>query len=85
MQLVEFETTAHQHTIRVPDTIPDGARLRVLLLLNDTPSETLPDKKAHQARYHDLDDLFGAWSAEDYERIQGIVTEQRKIDHELWT
>jgi hypothetical protein len=35
MQAIEFEATAHQHTIRIPDTVPDGVTLRVLLLLNE--------------------------------------------------
>jgi hypothetical protein len=39
----------------------------------------------HTRRHHDLDDLFGHWSAEEYERIQGVVDEQRKIDPELWS
>ncbi|MFO1429536.1 MAG: antitoxin [Candidatus Competibacteraceae bacterium] len=38
----------------------------------------------HTRRHHDLDDLFGRWSAEEYERIQGAMDEQRKIDPELW-
>jgi len=24
MQTIEFETIAHGHTIRIPDTVPDG-------------------------------------------------------------
>ena len=36
MQAIEFEATVEQHTIRVPDHIPDGVTVRVLLLLEDT-------------------------------------------------
>lgn len=32
MHAIEFEATAHQHTIRLPDSVPDGTPLRVLLL-----------------------------------------------------
>lgn len=32
MHAIEFEATAHQHTIRLPDSVPDGVSLRVLLL-----------------------------------------------------
>ncbi len=32
MHAIEFETTSHQHTIRLPDSVPDGVLLRVLLL-----------------------------------------------------
>jgi len=43
-------------------------------------------KVAHYTRrYHDLDDLFGGWGVEEYEQIQGMVDEQRKVDSELWS
>lgn len=32
MHAIEFETTSHQHTIRLPDSVPDGMLQRVLLL-----------------------------------------------------
>ncbi len=32
MHAIEFETIPHQHIIRLPDNIPDGVSLRVLLL-----------------------------------------------------
>lgn len=32
MHAIEFEATAFQHTIRLPDSVPDGVHLRVLLL-----------------------------------------------------
>jgi hypothetical protein len=35
MQAIEFEATTFQHTIRIPDTIPDGVSLRVLLLVDE--------------------------------------------------
>lgn len=35
MQAIEFEATTFQHTIRVPDSVPDGVKLRVLLLVDD--------------------------------------------------
>jgi hypothetical protein len=38
----------------------------------------------HTRRHHDLDDLFGRWSKEDYQRIEAMVSEQRKVDRELW-
>ena len=34
--------------------------------------------------YHDLDGLFGKWSQEEFERIQGGIDEGRRIDPELW-
>lgn len=35
MQAIEFQATAHQHSIQIPDTIPDGATFRVILLLDN--------------------------------------------------
>jgi hypothetical protein len=42
MHAIEFEATAYQHTIRLPDSVPDGVRLRVLLL-SQAPLTTLVD------------------------------------------
>jgi hypothetical protein len=36
MYAVEFEAQVHNHVIRVPDDIPEGMEMRVLLLLKDT-------------------------------------------------
>jgi len=36
MHAIEFETVSHQHTIRLPESVPDGVSLRVLLL-SQTP------------------------------------------------
>ncbi|NOQ34413.1 MAG: hypothetical protein GQ569_00775 [Methylococcaceae bacterium] len=35
MQAIEFEATAHDHFIRIPDIAPDGVSLRVLLLVDE--------------------------------------------------
>ncbi len=39
----------------------------------------------HSARHHDLDPLFGRWTAEEYLEIQDAAEEQRKVDPELWS
>jgi hypothetical protein len=41
-------------------------------------------KKTHSKQYNDLDNLFGKWSKAEYEKIQGTIDRQRKIDPELW-
>ena len=41
-------------------------------------------KKKFTRRHHDLDDLFGKWSHAEFEKIQGFIAFQRKIDPELW-
>lgn len=41
MQAIEFEAIAdHQHRIRVPDHVPEGIRLRVLLLMDEAATST---------------------------------------------
>jgi hypothetical protein len=37
MRAIELEATVEHHTIRLPETIPDGTHLRVLLLMDDPP------------------------------------------------
>ncbi len=34
--------------------------------------------------HHDMDHLFGRWSMEEFELIQGKIDSERKIDEELW-
>lgn len=34
--------------------------------------------------FQDLDHLFGRWSEEEFQRIQGKIDEERTIDPELW-
>ena len=36
------------------------------------------------ATYHDLDDLFGRWSEDDFRRIDSCLKGQRTIDPEIW-
>lgn len=43
MHAIEFETTSHQHTIRLPDSVPDGIPLRVLVL-SEAPLAKLVDR-----------------------------------------
>lgn len=39
MQAIEFEAVTRQHMLRVPDTVPDGAKVRVLVLI-ESPLDT---------------------------------------------
>ena len=41
-------------------------------------------EKKFTAEYHDLDHLFGRWSEKEFNRIQGRIDSERKIDKELW-
>jgi len=42
-------------------------------------------EKKYTMVYHDLDHIFGKWSTEEFERIQGKIDKERKIDKELWS
>lgn len=43
------------------------------------------EKEKHFTKiYDDLDDLFGCWSKDDFEQIQGKIDDERRIDEELW-
>jgi len=35
--------------------------------------------------YHDMDHLFGRWSEEEFEQIQGKIDSERKVEKELWS
>ena len=35
-------------------------------------------------KQHDMDHLFGKWSAEDFNRILDKIESERKIDEEIW-
>jgi len=41
-------------------------------------------KKRFTVVHDDLDHLFGQWSEEEFNRIQGMIDKERKIDKELW-
>lgn len=40
--------------------------------------------KRFTREWHDLDELFGRWSDQDYADVQGKIDEERQIDEELW-
>ena len=44
----------------------------------------LEKEKRFTREYDDLDELFGRWSAEEFEQIQGKIDGERRIDEELW-
>jgi hypothetical protein len=39
---------------------------------------------AADIEYHDLDHLFGTWSAEEVDEFERELAAQRQIDHDLW-
>ncbi len=44
----------------------------------------LEKDKRFTKEYSDLDNLFGKWSAREFDQIQGKIDGERKIDEELW-
>ena len=44
----------------------------------------LDKKKIFTQEYHDLDNLFGKWSENEFSLIQQKIDSERKIDQELW-
>ena len=34
--------------------------------------------------YHDLDDLFGAWTEVEFSEFSEVLSAQRRVDGELW-
>ncbi|MEA3417745.1 MAG: antitoxin [Thermodesulfobacteriota bacterium] len=40
-------------------------------------------EKKFTVAYHDLDHIFGRWSQEEFDKIQGKIDTERKIDKEL--
>ena len=44
----------------------------------------LEKDKRYTKQYHDLDALFGSWSNDEFEYIQGKFDRERRIDKELW-
>ncbi len=41
-------------------------------------------RKKYTKKYNDLDHLFGKWTDAEFDKVQGIIDSQRKIDKELW-
>lgn len=44
----------------------------------------LEKEKKFTREYNDLDGLFGTWSSEEFNSIQGKLDQERKIDKDLW-
>ena len=54
-----------------------------ITLLEKATGVKIKDKKK-KALYHDLDNLFGAWSKNDAATFNNSLQLQRKVDEELW-
>lgn len=58
--------------------------------INQFILDTIKDKlglskgKRHTDEHHDLDHLFGRWTDEEWQQVQGKIDTERRIDPELW-
>ena len=41
-------------------------------------------EKKYTRQYSDLDDLFGSWDEDEFNRIQKKIDQERKIDQGMW-
>jgi hypothetical protein len=41
--------------------------------------------KRRSGEHHDLDHLFGRWTDEEWQQVQGKIDHERRIDPELWS
>jgi hypothetical protein len=44
----------------------------------------LKKEKKYSREYDDLNDLFGRWSEDQFQKIQSKMNRERQIDPELW-
>jgi len=50
MYAIEFEAIADQHLLRLPDQVPDGVKLRVVLLIDEAMHEVAQPQSVGQPR-----------------------------------
>jgi hypothetical protein len=65
MRAIEFEAVAKQHMVRLPEQVPDGVQLRVLLLMEDTEPRRSASEAAIQPRRKPSPRLAGSVTMRD--------------------
>jgi hypothetical protein len=68
MKAIEVEATVQRHTVRVPPSIPEGSRVRVLFLMEDAAGR--PPEGAELKRL--LVGLTEGLTAEDLDRPRDL-------------
>ncbi len=61
-----------------------GKSINQVVIESIQKSFGLDKGKRYSRAYDDLDHLFGQWSQEEFEAIQGKIDSERIIDPELW-
>jgi len=77
-----IDSSVSERLKQIAETEGKSVNQLVLDLINQGVG--LQKKKKFTRRYDDLDHLFGKWSHSEFEKIQGFIDGQRKIDPELW-
>lgn len=62
----------------------EGKSINQLVLDLIRQNVGMQKKKKFNRQYDDLDHLFGKWSGAEFEKMKGLLDNQRKIDPELW-
>ncbi len=44
----------------------------------------LDKEKKFTQEYHDLNQIFGTWTEDEFQKIQGKIDAERQVDSELW-
>lgn len=65
MQAIEFEAVADQHMLRLPEQVPDGVKLRVLLLMDDGVARGLKPQGEDRPRRKPAPQLAGSVTMHD--------------------
>lgn len=65
MRAIEFEAVAKQHMLRLPEQVPDGVKLRVLLLMEDAEPQRTVSETAIQPRRKPSPRLAGSVTMRD--------------------
>lgn len=56
----------------------------VVSIVDQAAGRTLTDAENPKTDYHDLDDLFGVWTAAEGAEFEENVRNLRTVDKELW-
>lgn len=73
MQAIEFEATAENHLIRIPDNVPEGVPLRVLLLMEDSEKSKPVSETSWKELLSSMPDVG---TDEDFSRVNDYGREQ---------
>lgn len=61
-----------------------GKSVNQLVIETIQKSFGMDKEKRFSRTFNDLDDLFGRWTQDEFEAIQGSIDGQRTIDEEIW-